>query len=56
MRPIILLVIYLTTQCSQAFSQDIKFPLDTATGKIKFSEVVYVDGAPKLSLYSKARE
>ena len=56
MRNLAIIIVSLTLFTAKTFSQNTNFPIDTATGKIKFSEVVYLDSIPKATLYTKARE
>ena len=56
MRKVIIAIISLLIFCNEILAQDINFPIDTTTGKINFSEVIYVDSASKLLLFTKARE
>lgn len=52
----IIIVVALVLLTTKTFSQNINFPIDTATGKIMFSEVIYLDSVSKATLYIKARE
>jgi len=56
MRIFTLLFLLFITATEKSFSQEIKFPTDSLTGKIKFTEVIYVDSATRSTLYTKARE
>src|SRR6266496_2496034 len=56
MRPLFFVFLILSVFTFRGLSQEIRFPVDTVTGEIKFTEVVYVDSISKLLLYSRARE
>lgn len=52
----LLLAILFSTISILVFSQQIDFPIDSITNKIKFSEVVNVKNNSQSALYTKARE
>lgn len=56
MRNLTIIIASLLLFTIKGLSQATSFPIDTITGKIKFSKIVYLDSIPKAILYTKARE